>query len=60
MSEREAVERLISRMYKHHLKATGKLPSGREVREMEGKAISTATRAARKAGDGRPGGPDGR
>jgi len=48
VSEREAVERLIARMYKHHLKASGRLPSGKEVKEMEGKAMRVAEKTARK------------
>ncbi|MEE9615274.1 MAG: hypothetical protein V3W31_10070 [Thermodesulfobacteriota bacterium] len=44
---REATERLTARMYKHHLKRTGKLPSGKETREMERKARRTAETAER-------------
>lgn len=42
MRERRAVERLIERMYKDRLKKTGRLPSGKETREIEGKAKKTA------------------
>ncbi|MBI4950032.1 MAG: hypothetical protein HY955_07810 [Deltaproteobacteria bacterium] len=42
MRERRAVERLIERIYKERLKKTGKLPSGRETREIEVKAKKTA------------------
>lgn len=49
MEKREAVERLVSRMYKHHLKNTGRLPSGTEVRGMENRAAVVAERADKKA-----------
>lgn len=42
MSKREAVERVVGRMYQHKIKAGGSLPSSKEVREMEKKAIRTA------------------
>lgn len=48
MSKDRPVERLTERMYKDKLQRTGRLPSGREVREMEKKAIATAERAERK------------
>lgn len=47
-NSRRAVERLTERIYKDKLQRTGKLPSGRETREMERKAVSTAERAERR------------
>lgn len=35
-------------MYKHHLKSRGRLPEGREVREMESRAAVVAERSERK------------
>ena len=42
MSERRAVEKLVERIYKDRLKRTGRLPSGKETREIEGKAKKAA------------------
>lgn len=35
MREREAVERVISRIYKDRLMRTGRLPKGEDVRKIE-------------------------
>ncbi len=40
--ERESVERLIGRMYRHHLQSTGRLPTEKEKRLMERKARQVA------------------
>lgn len=52
MEKREAVERLVGRMYKHHLKNTGRLPDGAEVRRMENHAATVAERAEKRTGNG--------
>lgn len=38
MEKREAVERVIRRIYEDRLRRTGKLPRAQEVRDMEKKA----------------------
>ncbi|HLC17494.1 MAG TPA: hypothetical protein VJM57_00575 [Thermodesulfobacteriota bacterium] len=35
MSERKTVEKVVGRMYRHHLKATGRLPEAKTKRAME-------------------------
>ena len=45
---REATERLLTRMYREHLKVTGRLPSAKEVRAMERKAQRIAEMADNK------------
>lgn len=47
IKKREVVANLVSRMYKHNLENTGRLPSGKEVRQMEKKAVQTAQRVDR-------------
>lgn len=42
MKEREAVERVVARMYRHALRTTGRLPTGRERRTMESRARRAA------------------
>lgn len=42
---REAVERLRARLYKHRLKTTGALPTGRETRSMEKKVAEIAKKS---------------
>ncbi len=44
MEPRERVERLVGRMYEHHLKTTGSLPQDRLKRTMEKKAQTIAQR----------------
>lgn len=48
MEPRERVERLVGRMYQHHLKTTGGLPTGELKRSMEKKAQMVAHRAENK------------
>ncbi len=48
MEPRERVERLVGRMYQHHLKTTGGLPTGELKRSMEKKAQMIAHRAESK------------
>ncbi len=45
MEPRERVERLVGRMYEHHIKTTGTLPQERLKRMMEKKAQTVAQRA---------------
>ena len=49
---RGAVQKLAGRMYKALLKATGRLPSAKEIRHMENKALRTAERADNKKARG--------
>lgn len=42
MKEREAVERVVGRVYRDRLERTGSLPAQAEVREMEKKAREAA------------------
>ena len=42
MKEREAVERVVGRVYKDRLERTGRLPAPSDVREMERKAMEAA------------------
>ncbi len=42
MKERRSVEKLIGRMYRHHLQSTGRLPTESEKRVMERKARKAA------------------
>ncbi len=51
MEPRERVERLISRMYEHHLRTTGNLPADALKRKIEKKAQYIAQRADRKRRD---------
>ncbi len=44
MSEREARENLLGRIYKQHLRSIGRLPNERETRGMEQKARRAAER----------------
>ena len=46
---RVAVQKLAGRMYQAHVKSTGRLPSGKEIRDIEKKAIKTAERAENKS-----------
>lgn len=46
--ERQAVENLVKRQYEHALKTKGRLPSGKEVREMEKAAKESAHRVDTK------------
>ena len=39
---REATERLTARIYREKLEKTGRLPDGKETREMERKAVKIA------------------
>jgi len=52
MREKRAVQKLIERIYKDRLKRTGRLPSGKESREIEAKArkaaIDTDNKGSRK------------
>lgn len=45
MNERKAVERVVSRIYRQHLKAKGSLPDKNAVRSMEKKAMDAARSA---------------
>ena len=47
-SERKAVESLVTRMYRHKLKTTGRLPDGKEVRKMEKEARESGHRVDTK------------
>ncbi|MDP2689923.1 MAG: hypothetical protein Q8P48_07400 [Deltaproteobacteria bacterium] len=42
MKQREAVERVVGRIYRDRLEKTGRLPAPKEVREMEKKAREAA------------------
>lgn len=42
MNEREAVERVVGRVYRERLKQDGRLPASREIREIEKKARDAA------------------
>lgn len=47
-NERKATESLVSRMYQHQLRHTGKLPSGKEVRDFERQAKKVAEQVENK------------
>lgn len=47
---RVAVQKLAGRMYQAHVKSTGRLPSGKEIRDIEKKALRTAERAENRKG----------
>lgn len=47
MSERKAVERVVARIYQHKLKTTGRLPTGKEVKQMERDAQESGNRVDR-------------
>ena len=47
MSKAKVVERVVGRMYKDRLEKNGRLPGGKEVREMKSKAIKAAERVDR-------------
>ncbi len=51
---RKVVERLRARLYKHRLETTGRLPTGKETRALEEKAVKIAeeTDKKRKAKEG--------
>lgn len=42
---REAREKLTARLYKHSLKTTGRLPTGKETRAMEKKSVDIAKKS---------------
>ncbi|MBI5344770.1 MAG: hypothetical protein HZB83_05460 [Deltaproteobacteria bacterium] len=48
MEERKAVERVIERMYRHHVKTSGAVPDAKTRREMERKAVKAAESADNK------------
>ncbi len=51
MRENEAVERVVARVYRDRLMKTGRLPDGRETREIEKKvkeAVAAEDRKRRK------------
>lgn len=49
MRERKAVEKVVERLYKDRLERTGRLPSGKETRDMERK-VRKAAEASDKTG----------
>lgn len=49
MKRNESVEKVVARIYRDRLKRTGKLPDGKEVREMEIKTMKAAETAERTA-----------
>lgn len=46
---RKTVEKVVGRMYRHHEKTTGSLPTFREIREMERKAKKAAEKAVNES-----------
>lgn len=47
MNKAKAVERVIGRIYKDKLEKGGRLPGGKEVREMKIKAVKAAEKVDR-------------